>query len=70
MGRDSFIRECSDRIKGNGFELEVGRFMLDTGKKFFTVRVVRHQDRSLREAVESLKLFKARLAGALFWSLV
>jgi len=58
-------RTGSDRMRGNGFKLEEGRFRLETGNKFFTVRVVRHWHRLLSEVVDaaSVAAFSARLDG-------
>ena len=60
-------RACSDRTSGNGFRLNEGRFTLDIRKKFFAMRVVKHWNRSPREAVAapSMAEFKARLDEAL-----
>jgi len=55
-GEGLFIRECSDRTRGNGLQLQEGRFRLDIRKKFFTVRVVRPWPRLPREAVTAPSL--------------
>ncbi|KFQ89740.1 hypothetical protein N337_07238, partial [Phoenicopterus ruber ruber] len=66
-GDKLFSRACCDRTKGNGFKLKEGRYRLDIRKKLFTMKVVKHWDRLLREVVDapSLETFKVRLDGAL-----
>ena len=66
-GEELFIRAGSNRTRGNSFKLKEGRFRLDIRKTFFTVRVVRHWDRLLREVANAIFLdaFKARQDGAL-----
>jgi len=65
-GQGFFRRADSDRLRGNGFEVDKGKFRLDIRKKFFTVRVVRCWRKLSRGAVDapSLEAFKARLDGA------
>lgn len=50
-----------------GLKLTEGRFGFDIRKKFFSVMVVRHQNRLPRVAlgVSSLEVFQARFGGAL-----
>ena len=62
-----FIRAGSNRMKGNLFKLEEGRFSLDIRKKFFTVRMVRQWNRLPREAVDDPcpEVLKTRQDGAL-----
>jgi len=60
-------RSCSDRTRDNSFKLKKGRFRLDTRRKLFMIRVMRHWNRMPREAGDapSLKVFKAKLDMAL-----
>jgi len=66
-GEGLLIRACSDRMRGNSFKMEEGRFRLDIRKKFFTVSVVRHWHTLANKVVGALSLeaFKALLDGAL-----
>ena len=44
------------KLRGNGFKLEEGRFRVGIRKKFFTVGVVRHQNRLPSEVVNAPSL--------------
>ena len=59
MGRDSFIRECSDRTRGNGFKRKEGRSRLEI--------LYCEGGETLEEVVDapSLEVFKVRLDRAL-----
>lgn len=54
-------------MRGNGFELQKGRFRLDIRKKLFNMRVMEHWSKSLRKAVDvpPLITFKVRPDGVL-----
>ena len=41
-GEGFFLRQCNDRTRSSGFKLKRGRFKLDIGKEFFTLRVAGH----------------------------
>lgn len=62
-----FIRNHSDSTRSKGYKLKDRKFRFDIGKKFFTVKVVRHWNRLPRDAVDApaLSVFKTRLDGAL-----
>lgn len=63
-----FIRPWSDSTSDSGFNLTEGRFRLDIGKKFFTVKLLRPWQRFPRVFVSapSLEVLKTRLGRA--WS--
>jgi len=65
-GEEIFTRVSSGRTRCNGFELEEGRFRLDTWKNFFTMRLVKHWHRLPREVIDapSLETLKVRLDRA------
>ena len=50
-GEGLFTGVCSDRTRGNGFELKEGRLRLEIRKIFFTMRVMKCCNRLPREAV-------------------
>ncbi|KAK4826801.1 hypothetical protein QYF61_011609 [Mycteria americana] len=56
-GERLFTKACSNRTRGKSFKLTEGRVRMDIRKTFFTMRVVRHWTRLLREVVDAT--FKA-----------
>lgn len=51
--RESSFLHISDRVQGNGFKLKEDAFRWDTRRKYFNVRVVRHQYRLPREVLDA-----------------
>ena len=51
-----FMKGYSDRIRGNSFKLQEGRFRLNSRKRLFTQRVARHWNRLSGESVDAPSL--------------
>ena len=69
-GEGLFVRECSDKARGNGFKLQEAVFKLDIRKKVFTQREVRPCRRLPRGAVAapSLAVPKAWMGLGAAWA--
>lgn len=66
-GEGQFSRAWSFKTRRNGFKMKEGGFRLVMRKKFFTLRLVKHGNRLLRETVNvpSPEMFKDNLDEAL-----
>jgi len=51
-GERLFAKVCSDKKRGNRFQLKEGRLRLEIRKKFLAMRVVKHWNRLHREVVD------------------
>jgi len=66
-GENLSSKTCCDSTRSYGFKLREGRFRLCIGKKFFTMKVVKHWNRLPRDTGQapSLETIKVRLDGTL-----
>lgn len=60
-----FLHRQIDRTKGKIFKVKEQTLTSDIRKKFFTVKIVRHWNRLLRENSPTLEVFKIRLDWAM-----
>jgi len=51
-GDKLFSGACCNRTRSNGLKVKESKFTLDTRKKFFTMRVVKHWNRFPREVMD------------------
>jgi len=60
-GKDKlFSSACCNGARGDGFKLKESGFRLHMRKKFFTTRVVKHQNKLPREVVDAAYLEHSR----------
>lgn len=57
-----FSWACSDRTMADGFKLKEDNFALEMRNTFFTLMIVRHQNRLCREAVDPHPLKSSSLS--------
>ncbi|GAB0187282.1 hypothetical protein GRJ2_001193500 [Grus japonensis] len=74
-GDSLLTRRHMEKTRGNGYKLLLGRFQLDTRRKFFTMRIISHWNNLPREAtdspaVDTLKIWLDRVLGHLVWTVL
>jgi len=60
-GDSLFTRSHVVKARGNGYKLLLGRFQLDTRRKFFTMRTISHWNNLPRKVVDSPVLDTSRI---------
>lgn len=69
-GETLSAKACSDRTRGIGFKLKEDRFMLDTRKSFFTIRMLRHWDELPREFSQLFTSVNAHICAVCICSVI